>query len=122
VLAAGEIQGDSQKRAAHQLLTLACDAAPEAVCHGLARRALTQSPGAADYIAAGSLIELYFDRYAPGRQPEPLLTGQDLIDTGMRPGVMLGNVLDAVREAQLTGAITTREQALALALHGGGKQ
>ena len=47
--------------------------------------------------------------------PEPLLTGTDLLSLGLREGPLIGEVLRQVREEQLEGTITTREEALALA-------
>lgn len=48
--------------------------------------------------------------------PSPLLTGKDLIETlGLPPGPAIGRALHAVRLAQLAGAITDSEAALALA-------
>lgn len=45
--------------------------------------------------------------------PPKLITGHDLIDVlGMRPGPELGQLLEAVREAQADGEVTTREEAL----------
>jgi len=41
-----------------------------------------------------------------------LITGDDLIDMGMEPGIVLGNLLYRLRFAQDTGKITSREEAL----------
>jgi hypothetical protein len=46
--------------------------------------------------------------------PPPLLTGDDLKEHGVPPGPVYKRLLDAVREAQLDGTITTKEQALGL--------
>jgi poly(A) polymerase len=46
--------------------------------------------------------------------PPPLLTGNDLISLGMRPGPRFGELLEAVQTAQLEGEIKTREAALRL--------
>src|SRR5262249_7970613 len=46
--------------------------------------------------------------------PPPLITGQDLIDLGLKPGPLFKKILDAVREAQLEGTVTTKEQAMEL--------
>ena len=46
--------------------------------------------------------------------PPPLLTGDDLKRHGLEPGPQFKRLLDAVREAQLDGTITTKDQALAL--------
>jgi poly(A) polymerase len=54
--------------------------------------------------------------------PPPLLTGNNLIQLGLRPGPRFKELLDAVRDAQLNGEIATHDEALALArrLHGDG--
>jgi poly(A) polymerase len=46
--------------------------------------------------------------------PAPLLSGDDLKEIGLEPGPAYKKLLDAVREAQLEGTVTTREEALAL--------
>jgi tRNA nucleotidyltransferase/poly(A) polymerase len=46
--------------------------------------------------------------------PAPLLDGSDLIAHGLRPGPQFAALLEQVRDAQLNGQITTREEALAL--------
>ena len=46
--------------------------------------------------------------------PPKLISGHDLINTlGMNPGPGMGEALEAVREAQATGEVVTREEALA---------
>lgn len=48
--------------------------------------------------------------------PPRLVTGHDLMDAlGLAPGPLVGQLLEAVQEAQAAGEVTTREQALALA-------
>jgi poly(A) polymerase len=47
--------------------------------------------------------------------PEPLMTGRDLIEMGYEPGPLFGHVLDRVRDAQLDGEITTPAEARAMA-------
>jgi tRNA nucleotidyltransferase/poly(A) polymerase len=46
--------------------------------------------------------------------PPPLLTGHDLMAMGLTPGPIFKQLLDRVREAQLDGEISTRDQAEAL--------
>jgi poly(A) polymerase len=46
--------------------------------------------------------------------PPPVLRGDDLLALGLKPGPLYKRLLDAVREAQLEGTVTTRDQALAL--------
>jgi poly(A) polymerase len=48
-------------------------------------------------------------------RPAPLVNGHDLIALGYQPGPRFKEVLDAVRDAQLEGQITTRDEGLAIA-------
>lgn len=52
---------------------------------------------------------------AQGVAPPPLVTGDDLVAEGFAPGPMFKRVLDRVYDAQLIGAVETREQAIELA-------
>ena len=47
-------------------------------------------------------------------RPKPLITGRELIAAGYRPGVKFKEMLNAVEDAQLEGAIATAEEALKL--------
>ena len=47
-------------------------------------------------------------------RPEPLLTGYDLIAAGFQPGPHFKEWLTAVEDAQLEGAIRTKEEAMEL--------
>lgn len=47
--------------------------------------------------------------------PPPLITGDDLIRAGMRPGIRFKELLELVRDAQLDGTIATQDEALELA-------
>jgi len=45
--------------------------------------------------------------------PAKLVDGNDLINVfGMKPGAKIGELLEEIREAQATGELTTREEAL----------
>lgn len=46
--------------------------------------------------------------------PPALVTGQDLIALGLKPGPAFGKILQAVKDAQLENKISTREEALLL--------
>jgi poly(A) polymerase len=46
--------------------------------------------------------------------PPPVITGHDLMRHGIPPGPLYKRLLDAVREAQLEGTVTTLKQALEL--------
>lgn len=45
-------------------------------------------------------------------RPEPLITGSDLIEHGWKPGPQFKTILQAVEDAQLEGALRTREEAI----------
>jgi poly(A) polymerase len=46
-------------------------------------------------------------------RPKPLITGDDLIAAGYKPGPQFKDFLTAVEDAQLEGVISTKEEALA---------
>jgi len=70
---------------------------------------------------AGILLGHWFEQYHQTVAPPVLITGRDLIDEmGLSPGPRVGRLLEAVREAQAAGEVTTRKQALALAKKLGG--
>lgn len=52
-----------------------------------------------------------------GLAPDPLLTGDDLVAAGYKPGPSFGRILEGVYDAQLEGRVTTKESALELARH-----
>ena len=45
--------------------------------------------------------------------PPPLVSGDDLIALGLKPGPKFGEILEAVETRQLEGALRNREEALA---------
>jgi poly(A) polymerase len=45
-------------------------------------------------------------------KPEPLITGNDLIALGLKPGPIFTKILDAIKDEQLEQKITTKEEAL----------
>ncbi|MCL5801387.1 MAG: HD domain-containing protein [Gammaproteobacteria bacterium] len=66
--------------------------------------------------ALRTLLEAYFEH--PGEQvvPPALINGEDLMrDLGLKPGPKIGELLEAVREAQAAGEVGDREGALQLA-------
>jgi len=59
------------------------------------------------------LIEKQVELPPEAIKPAPLITGHDLIAAGYEPGPLFGEILDAVEDAQLEGALTSRDEALA---------
>ncbi len=55
------------------------------------------------------------DECAREPEPEPLITGKDLIALGIPPGPRMGEILTAVQDAGLEGAVATSAEALDLA-------
>jgi len=49
-------------------------------------------------------------------RPTPLLTGNDLIELGYKPGPEFRDMLSAIEDAQLEGSLHTREEALSFVL------
>jgi len=63
------------------------------------------------------LLESCWERPQEAVTPPPLVNGHDLIESlGISPGPRLGELLEAIREAQAEGQITSREEALEFAL------
>jgi poly(A) polymerase len=63
---------------------------------------------------AYNFVERFLEDTPPEQvRPPRLVTGDDLMALGFRPGPSYKAMLDAVEEAQLNGLIDTREQALA---------
>jgi poly(A) polymerase len=64
---------------------------------------------------AQALWQAFFE--APERfvRVVPLIRGEDLLAMGVPEGPRIGRLLEAIREAQAAGEVTTREEALALA-------
>jgi putative nucleotidyltransferase with HDIG domain len=63
-----------------------------------------------------SLLEAWWEKPGESVSPPPLLTGHDLIEKlGMKPGPKIGEILEAVREAQVANKVHTRSDALRFA-------
>lgn len=66
--------------------------------------------------AARLLLWAWFDRHSEVVEPAPLVTGTQLMKAlRLKSGPQIGALLDALREAQVTGRIATEAEALALA-------
>ncbi len=60
-----------------------------------------------------TLLERYFLQHETAIAPPALLGGQDLLEHfKLSPGPQIGQVLEQMREAQVTGEITTKKEAL----------
>lgn len=64
---------------------------------------------------AARMLGYYLDRGADQAKQPPLLTGHDLLrEFGLPPGPQIGDLLEAVREAQAVGEVRTRDEAMGL--------
>jgi putative nucleotidyltransferase with HDIG domain len=62
------------------------------------------------------MFDVYFSRNEEVVAPPPLVDGNDIMrELGLPPGKRIGVILEAIREAQASGEVTTREEARALA-------
>jgi hypothetical protein len=60
-----------------------------------------------------NLLESYFEHPAEHLDPPVLITGDEVMQAlGLRPGPQVGILLEALREAQAAGEVTTREAAM----------
>ncbi len=76
--------------------------------------ALKQETWAAALEVARQLLENYWEKPHESIAPPRLVDGHDVIEAyHLEPGPLVGQVLEAIREAQATGKIATREEALA---------
>jgi len=75
---------------------------------------LTQETWEAALNIAHLLLENYWERPQETVAPPRLVSGLDVINEyKLDEGPLIGQILEAIREAQATGKVTTREQALA---------
>ena len=62
------------------------------------------------------MLENWFEKPAESIAPAPLVNGDDLMcELNLQPGKIIGELLEAIREAQAMGDVSTRDQALELA-------
>lgn len=77
---------------------------------------LPQETWAAALDVVRILLEGWFEKRAESVAPPVLVNGNDLMQAlSLEPGPQIGQLLEAIREAQATGAISTRDEALAFA-------
>ena len=110
---------EPSRRAIYRLFRDAGEAGVELVLLGLADlrgtrgTALTQETWTAALNVARLLLENYWEKPEESVSPPRLVDGHELMRVlGMEPGPRLGQLLEAIREAQATGKVSSREQAL----------
>ena len=77
---------------------------------------LPQETWAACLDVVRTMLEAWFEKREEQVAPKLLADGNDLMrELSLKPGPLIGELVEAIREAQATGEASTREQALALA-------
>jgi putative nucleotidyltransferase with HDIG domain len=77
---------------------------------------LPQDMWAASLDIVRLFMENWWERRAQSITPLAFVNGNDLMqELNLQPGPLIGQLLEAIREAQATGDVSTREQALELA-------
>ena len=108
-------------RAIYRFFRETGQAGVEVLLHALADHRATYAPDARDDCGAELLaltrrmLADYWERQAERIAPPPLIDGYDLLrELGLQPGPHIGELLEAVREAQVSGEVRNRDEALAL--------
>ena len=80
-------------------------------------KTLTPETCAAAVDAARILLENYWEKPEEPLAPPRLVDGRDLMrHYELEQGPLIGQLLEAIREAQATGKVATRDEALAFGL------
>jgi hypothetical protein len=75
---------------------------------------LGQAEWAARVDTVVALLDAYYKTPEMQVHPPALITGDDIVALGVPPSKQVGDLLEAVREAQAEGSVTDRAGALAL--------
>ena len=84
---------------------------------------LPQETWAAALEVVRTLLEAWYEKKEEQVTPQPLVDGNDLMrELSLQPGKKIGELLEAIREAQAIGEVSTKEQALELARKKAGRR
>lgn len=107
------------RRAVYRFFRDAGPAGVEICLHALADTLATYGPGLSQDIwarqldVARSLLEAWWEKPQESVAPPALLDGHAMMQAfDLEPGPQIGQLLEALREAQATGQVTTHQQAL----------
>lgn len=113
-------QSEVSRRAVYRFFRTTGEAGVEVILHALADQRATYPPGAGEQnrsrllSVAVRMLDDYWEYRTERVNPPPLTDGHDLMsEFGLQPGPQLGDLLEAVREAQATDQIHSREEAIA---------
>jgi hypothetical protein len=83
---------------------------------GTRQHLLTQQTWNSALEVARIFLENYWERPEESIAPSRFVDGNELMmELGLKPGPVVGQLLEAIREAQATGEVSNRDQALAFA-------
>jgi tRNA nucleotidyltransferase/poly(A) polymerase len=78
-------------------------------------QSLPRETWAASLEVVGAMLEAWYEKKEEQVTPQPLVDGNDLMrEFSLSPGRKIGELLEAIREAQAVGEVSTKEQALGL--------
>lgn len=113
---------EPSRKSIYRFFREAGEAGPDLVLLGLADLrgtygpTLTQETWTAALDVSRTLLENYWEKPEETVAPPRLLDGNDLMkELNLKPGRVIGQLLEAIRETQATGKIDTREQAMEFA-------
>ena len=108
-------------RAVYRFFRDTGQAGVEVLLHALADHRATVALDAPDEVwlrlirLTARMLHDYWERQSERVKPAPLVTGNDLLrELDLQPGPQIGELLEAVLEAQVSGEVHTRADALAL--------
>ena len=114
-------EGRVSSRAVYRFFRDTGKAGVDVLVHALADHRATYAPGTGEdsWLAlvglTARMLGDYWDRQPERVKPPALIDGHDLLrGFGLDPGPQIGELLETVREAQVAGEVTSREEALAL--------
>lgn len=113
-----EAEGEPTRRAIYRFFRAAETTGPSVVLLSLADLEARYVPPVPPAVwdrrgaLAGSLLQAWFEERTVVVAPPALLTGEEIMDLrNLRPGPDVGRIVEALREAQAAGDVTTREEA-----------
>jgi putative nucleotidyltransferase with HDIG domain len=114
-------QKSVSSRAVYRFFRDTGDAGVDVLLHALADHRATYELGAEGdpwpclVALTARMLADYYERGEQRVTPPPLMDGYDLLrEFGLEPGPQIGELLEAVREAQVSGEVNSRDEALAL--------
>lgn len=109
----GQLYDDRERVSDGAIRRLARKCEPDLLYRVSRADCLGRSPGSFEPVAMEWFRDKVRELDVAVRPPEPLLLGRDVLALGVAPGPRVGQVLRAVYERQLDGAVTTPDEARA---------